>query len=115
MAKQMTIPTIKQGDAFSIPVHLYFNGAEIGADLLDLLEEIEFTLGELDPVRIPADEAWNDTLSCFLLPVTQEQTFALEEGRTEMDVRVQFLGGNVLGVRQKGKMKVVDTTSEVIL
>ncbi len=115
MADVQTVPTIKQGDAYSIPVHLYFNGEEIGANLIDMLEEIEFAFEDQEPVRVPANEAWNDTLQCFLLPVTQEQTFSLEEGRTTLDVRVQFLGGNVLGVRQKGKLKVVDATSEEVL
>lgn len=117
MADAKTIPTIKQGDAYSIPITLYFNGEKITEDLIPLLEEIEFTLGDegVEPVRIPAAEAWNETLEKFLLPVTQEQTFALEEGRTTLDVRVQFLGGSVLGVREKAKIKVVDATSEEVL
>lgn len=117
MADAKTIPTIKQGDAYYIPVTLYFNGEKITADEIPLLEEIEFTLGDegAKPVRIPASESWNDTLGMFVLPVTQEQTFALDEGRTTLDVRVQFLGGNVLGVWEKTKIKVVDATSEEVL
>lgn len=108
-------PTIKQGDAYRIPVKLYFNGDEINSETLALLEEIEFALGELEPVRIPASEAWSSVMGEFLLPVTQEMTFALPVGTTYLDVRVQFLGGDVLGVRQKAKIKVVDATSEEIL
>lgn len=115
MTAVKTIPTIKQGDAYSVPVHLYFNGAEIDAALLDMLEEIEFAFADQEPVRLPAAEAWCDALGCFLLPVTQAQTFALDEGRTTLDVRVQFYGGSVLGVREKGKLKVVDATSEEVL
>ena len=115
MTEVKTIPTIKQGDAYSIPLHLFFNGDEIGPETLRLLEEIEFALGETEPVRIPAKDAWSDALQCFLLPVTQEQSFALDTGCTTLDVRVQFYGGNVLGVRQKGHLRVTDATSEVIL
>ena len=32
MADAKTIPTIKQGDAYYIPVTLYFNGEKITAD-----------------------------------------------------------------------------------
>lgn len=110
-----TLPTIKQGDAYNIPVKLYFNGDAIDSETLDLLDEIEFALGELPPVRIKADEAYSTALGEFLLPVTQEMTFALPVGTTYLDVRVQFLGGDVLGVRQKAKIKVVDATSEQIL
>lgn len=112
-----TIPCIKQGDACSIPVKLYFNGEAITADVLPLLEEIEFAFGDEDlkPVRIPAAESWSDTLGMFLLPVTQKQTFALDVGLTTLDVRVRFRGGGVLGVREKAKMKVADATSEEVI
>lgn len=115
MGSVKTVPSIKQGDACSIPVHLYFNGTEIGAELLDMLEALEFAFPDQEPVRLPAAEAWCEALGCFLLPVTQAQTFALDEGRTTLDVRVRFYGGSVLGVREKGKMNVVDATSEEVL
>lgn len=105
------IPTIKQGDACSLQVHLYFNGEEIDAELVSMLEEIEFALGELQPVRLPAADAFNETLGCFLLPLTQEQTFLLEAGRTTLDVRVRFYGGSVLGARDKRALRVADATS----
>lgn len=110
-----SVPVIKQGDEVWIPVDMYFNGEPITADVLLLLEEIEFTFDDQKPVRIPAAEAWNETMRCFMLPVTQEQTFALEDGSTHLDVRVQFYGGAVLGSREKIKMKVLDATSEEVL
>ena len=110
-------PVIKQGDACCIPVALYFNGEPITAALLPLLEEIEFTLGAegTPPVRMPAAESWSETLGMFLLPVTQAQTFALDEGRTTLDVRVRFYGGSVLGVREKASISVADATSEEVI
>lgn len=115
MATTETVATIKQGDAYNIPVKLYFNGNPVTDETLSLLEEIEFALGDLEPVRIPASEAWSSVLGKFLLPVTQQMTFALPEGRTTLDVRVQFLGGDVIGVREKAKIRVVDATSEEVL
>lgn len=110
-----TIPTIKQGDAYNIPVKLFFNGTAISSETLSLLDEIEFALGDLPPVRIAADEAFSSVLGEFLLPVTQEMTFALEVGKTDLDVRVQFVGGDVLGVREKARIRVIDATSETVL
>ncbi len=110
-------PVIKQGDACCIPVALYFNGVPVTVSLLPLLEEIEFTLGGegAEPVRMPAAESWNEALGMFLLPVTQEQTLALVAGQTTLDVRVRFLGGRVLGAREKAKIKVADATSEEVI
>ena len=110
-----TAPLLKQGDAYKFPVTLYLNGEKMTGSILPLLEVIEFTLGNLEPVPLDPTEIYSETLEAFLFPVTQEQTFALEEGRTEMDIRVQFLGGDVLGIRQKIKLKVMDATSEEVL
>lgn len=108
-------PAIKRGDECAIQVRLFFNGAEIGAPLVPMLEELEFAFEGQTPVRIAADEAWSDALDCFLLPVTQEQTFALDRGYTTLDLRVRFHGGNVLGARQKARVKIADANSwEVI-
>lgn len=110
-----TNPNIKQGDAYRVPVWLYFNGEPITEDVIELLEEIEFAIGDVTPVRLDPRACYSAELGAFLLPVTQEQTFALEEGSTELDVRVQFLGGDVLGAREKAKLKVLDATSEEVL
>ncbi len=115
ITESSNVATIKQGDAYNIPVKLFFNGVAISTETLSLLDEIEFALGDLDPVRIPASEAWSEALGEFLLPVTQEMTFALEVGKTDLDVRVQFLGGDVLGVREKARIRVIDATSETVL
>lgn len=110
-----TISSIKQGDACSIPVMLFFNGAEINSEVVEMLEAIEFAFEDQTPVSVPAAEAWNAELGAFLLPVTQQMTFAMDVGNTTLDVRVQFRGGDVLGVREKAKIKVVDATSEEVL
>ena len=109
------MPVIKQGDDVFLQLTLYFNGEPITAAALPLLEEIEYCFREAEPLRIPAGEAWSETLGVFLLPVTQAQTLALENGPTELDVRVKFRGGNVLGARQKAKLRVLDATSEEVL
>ena len=56
-----TIPCIKQGDAYFIPVELYFNGDRITAEEVPLLEVIEFTFGDLAPMKCYYDncDAWS--------------------------------------------------------
>lgn len=115
MADAKTIPTIKQGDAYSVPIELYLNGVKLTAEQLPMLEEIEVTIGEIEPIRMAASEAWSEAAGAFLVPLTQVMTFALEEGRTDFDVRVQFKDGDVIGLKKKLKIKVVDATSEEVL
>lgn len=109
------LPIIKQGDDVYLQVTLYFNGDAITANELPLLDEIEYCFEYERPRKIKAADAWNETLGAFLLPVSQENTFALEEGRTNLDVRVKFLGGNILGVRQRRRMKVLEANSQEVI
>lgn len=109
------LPIIKQGDDVYLQVTLYFNGAAITANELPLLDEIEYCFEYENPRKIKAADAWNDTLGLFLLPVSQENSFALEDGRTDIDVRVKFLGGNVLGVRRKDRMRVLEANSTEVI
>ena len=109
------LPIIKQGDDVYLQVTLYFNGAVITANELPLLDEIEYCFEDENPRKIKAEDAWNDTLGLFLLPVSQENSFALEDGRTNIDVRVKFYGGNVLGARQRSRMKVLESNSQEVI
>ena len=109
------LPIIKQGDDVYLQVTLYFNGAAITANELPLLDEIEYCFEDENPRKIKAADAWNDTLGKFLLPVSQQDSFALEAGRSDIDVRVKFLGGNVLGVRQRNRMKVLEANSTEVI
>ena len=109
------LPIIKQGDDVYLQVTLYFNGVAITANELPLLDEIEYCFEYEEPRKIKATDAWNGTLEKFLLPVSQENSFALEDGKTNIDVRVKFLGGNVLGVRQRNRMKVLEANSQEVI
>lgn len=115
MAETKTLPTIKQGDEYYMPVELKLNDEIFGEDYLPLLAEIEYALGDVEPVHLNPARCFSKSLGKFLFPVTQEQTLQLEEGRTDLDIRVQFVGGNVIGIKQKIKLKVLDATSENVL
>lgn len=110
-----SLPLIKQGDDVYLQATIYFNGVAVTKNELPILDEIEYCFEEENPRKIKAQDAWNDTLGCFLLPVSQENTFALEQGRTNIDLRVKFYGSNVLGARQRNRMKVLEANSQEVI
>ena len=108
------LPTVKRGDAYRLRVPLELNGEAIAAEDLPFLHCVEFMLGEEIRKLWPEDAAFAD--GAFLIPVSQEETFSLEAGdRVDFDVRVHFVGGEVVGLKQKGKIRVVNAISEVKL
>lgn len=110
-----SLPIIKQGDAYAVQVSLTFNDEPIVYSDLDLIEEIEFTFGELAPMRFKPKDIYNTTIGAFLVPLTQEQTFWLEDGKILVDCRVQFWGGDVVGVSRMVRVFVREALSWKIL
>ena len=109
-----TIPCIKQGDAYDLRIALDFNGETLTAEHLPLLECVEFMLG--DGVRRAWPEEGGFVDGAFLMPLTQADTFSLEDGETvEFDVRVHFTGGAVVGLKKKLRVMVCDALSEEVL
>lgn len=105
---------IKQGDADFIEWELQLNGETIGS--VANIESVEFFIGDDIRKTFPEDVTFSEDLKAFLVPYTQEETFALEDGTTiDGDVRVKFDTGAVAGLEKKEKIKVVDATSEVTL
>lgn len=107
---------IKQGDAYAIPVSLRLDDEVVTEDSLDLIETVEFMISEEIRKVYPDDVSFDAENNVFLVPVTQEETFALEEGETiKVDLRVEFIDGDVIGTKTMEKIKVVDALSEVTL
>lgn len=111
--------TIKQGDAYSIPVSATLNGSAL--NLADVLM-IEFTFGDGDGTvytrKLYPDVVTTQTIdgSLFLMvPLTQEETFAFPIGAVGLDERVYFVGGDVKGVAKPQWITVVDAFSEEVL
>lgn len=104
---------IKQGDAYGIPLEIQLNGAT----LTDTdVKQVEVYIGESIRKLFPGQITYVPELGRFSVPVTQEETFTLPEGETiRVDVRVQFLGGMVLGVVDTLKVKVANAISEEVL
>ena len=109
-----TIPCVKQGDAYDLRIALELNGEALTAEALPLLHCVEFMLG--DGVRKVWPEEGSFLDGAFRMPLTQADTFSLEEGETvEFDVRVHFTGGAVVGLKKKLKVRIYDALSEVVL
>ena len=109
-----TIPCIKQGDAYDLRIALDLNGEALTAEDLPLLHCVEFMLG--DGVRKVWPEEGGFLNGAFLMPLTQADTFSLEDGETvEFDARIHFVGGAVVGLKKKLRVMVCDARSEEVL
>ena len=112
----MTNCFIKQGDAYSIPVSITVDGDTVNAETIALIETVEFMVGEGIRKVYPEEVSFDGENSLFLVPLTQAETFALEDGeRIPFDVRVAFAGGDVVGTKTMQNIKVLDALSEEAL
>lgn len=110
------IPKIKQGDAGYLGVPLTISKQAVTAEDLPLFHCIEFYIGETIRKMWPEQVLFHD--GKFHVPYTQEETFALETGTIEVDVRIHFVSdpAQVVGLKEDfPKVKVVKATSEVVL
>lgn len=109
----MAVVRIKQGDQYSIPILIRLNGEPID---VDEAAEVEFTFGNGMRKLWPQDVQYNSADGCFYLPLTQDETFAFPaNGTMSLDIRVKFVGGNVMGVTKPESLAVADAVSEVVL
>lgn len=79
---------ITRGDSYNLSIEVLVDNAQID---LELVEEIEFTIGELTK-GYPDEVSYVD--GKFLFPLSQRETFAMGE-RVQMQARVQYLTGAV--------------------
>lgn len=104
---------IKQGDAYSVPVLIRLNGEPVD---IDEVAEVEFTFGDGMRKLFPQGVQYNSADGCFYLPLTQDETFAFPaNGSVTLDIRVKFVGGDVVGVQRMESLAVADASSEVVL
>jgi len=108
---------IKQGDAYAIPISITVNNERITASNLDMIDKVEFMVGDTVRKVYPDDVAFDNANSIFAVPVTQEETFSMEDGDTiSIDVRVAFANSDdVIGTRTMKKAKIVDALSEAVI
>ena len=104
---------IKQGDAYALPIQIRLNGELIG---VEDVEAAEFCLGDGLRKLYPGDVSYEAGDNTFYLPLTQSDTFSFPaNGSVSLDIRVKFVGGNVVGVQRMESFAVADAASEVTL
>ena len=102
---------VKQGDQYSVPILIRLNGEPVDESEI---AEVEFTLGNGVRKMFPQEVQYNSADGCFSL--TQAETFDFPaNGSVTLDIRVKFVGGNVMGVQRMESFAVADASSEVIL
>lgn len=99
---------IKQGDAYPIEIAVKLDGS--GVDITDVARA-EFYIGGIRKTY-PEEAVYEDGV--FRIPLSQQDTFTLS-GSAQVDVRVKFRGGTVIGIDRKLNLKVADATSEEVL
>ena len=104
--------SIKQGDAFSMPVEVKLNKEPVE---IANVAEVEFMFGDVRKTY-PADATYNTAEQCFYVPLTQKDTFSFPADEViQLDIRVGFVGGTVIGIGSKIPIYVYDATSEAVL
>ena len=98
---------LKQGDGCKIPICITLNGEPLSpADV----EAAEFMLGTHVRRMYPEEVTYED--GKFYFPLTQKETMRLAAGLTlPLDVRVKFIGGEVIGAIQAAQVTVTDAVS----
>ena len=109
--------TIKQGDAYDLPISLTINKSIITKEILEQIELIEFCFADFEPKIFSheGDSAIKYLNGLFLYPITQTETFSLSPGRHTMDIRVLFNNSNVRGLTTQIDVKVAGAKSKQVL
>lgn len=85
-----------QGDAYSVPVTITAqDGTVITPDMVTC---VEITIGNLSR-KYPGAVTFDEDTGAWQFPLTQQQTFRLQQGKQETQARVVFASGDVFGGR----------------
>lgn len=103
---------IKQGDQYKLAVDLALDGVDITEDTLYAVDTVEFYLAD-NLLEYKADGTGQVTFDSgiFLLPLTQQMTFALRSAPVPLDIRVKFADGDVCGLEEPIKVTVAEARS----
>ncbi|MBQ6756519.1 MAG: hypothetical protein IJP43_06210 [Oscillospiraceae bacterium] len=107
----LTVPYIKNGDAYSVPIEILNNDEPLD---LSAVDKVEIVINRLRKVY-PEDMTYDETEGVFLFPLTQEQTFAMKTSVSSLDVRVKLTTGDVIGIRDFIKFQIVPALSSEVL
>lgn len=107
--------TIKQGDAYRLSIGVSDAPGGAALNITDVAKA-EFCFGTTVRKVYPESADFDAAEGRFSVPLAQADTFSLAADEThELDVRVQFVNGDVVGILQKVPFYVADATSEEVL
>ncbi len=99
---------IKQGDQYYVPITLKNGNVPItNTDV----EKVEIVLGGIRKTYPEQVEYFGGS---FQFPVTQEETFALNDGTKPFQVRVKFTSGDVVGADIEAAVITLSVSKEVL-
>ncbi len=103
---------IKRGDELALPVKITMGGEPLSVDDAEL---VEFRLGEIRKLW-PEDAEYDAESGEFRVRLSQEDTFSLPaDDAAQLDVRVKFRGGAVIGTRKVTMLVTVDALSGEVI
>lgn len=85
-----------QGDAYSVPVTITAQDGTVVTP--DMVTCVEITIGNLSR-KYPGAVTFDEDTGAWQFPLTQQQTFRLQQGKQETQARVVFASGDVFGGR----------------
>lgn len=107
---------VKQGDQYHLMMQVVDDGTNAPLPV-ESLAGFEVMFGSIRHYIEATDTAAYDPEKGELkIPLTQAETFALQAGsKVNIDLRVHFHSGDVIGIPAKIPVDIRDATSEVIL
>lgn len=103
---------IMQGDSYSIPIEISTGENMFAIDISEL-DELEIIIGNIRKTLNKGTITFNDGI--FYFPISQKETFSLEDGEHDIQVRVKLKdSNNVIGTVTKG-ICVLPSKSKAVL
>lgn len=100
-----------QGNTYNLPIQI----DQITNDTIENVVRGQFIFGKLTKFYGEEDDVvtWDSERQCFIVPLTQEETFSLK-GTVQWQVRIRFVGGQVDGTRPAIENIYSSITTEVL-
>lgn len=108
----MNTITIMQGDQY--PLQFTLKISDTAPMPANTVGEIEVTIGTLRKTLTAGEISYDERTGGFTLPLTQEETFALDARAHKMQVRLRSKSGEVIG-EDAGTLTVRAAQSKAVL
>lgn len=98
------------GDSYTIPIKIT---TPLGIANKDTFSDVEIMFGNVRKTLANGDIKYDEERQFFLIPFTQKETFRFGQN-TDMQIRVKFMDGSVIGIPIK-KYDFEKSMSKVVL